>query len=221
MGCLPGLLPKKHLSACIFIIVLILGNCCGTYGNNDIVKKVKDGEVIDDAAQQARQLQKVKRFWVIRPCAIEWSKDNPETGEMFVAYSTEWYRFLVPDRIKRVGWNDWAIPGITQFGVIKDDVIYGEMKNDKWFITKPGDGSLPVFFSNRDAWLEELTRLGANDTPQMVNIRDGYHSAQKTLWIKRIAYGAIFAGVVSLPWMIARYLRLRKNLKKGSKSSSK
>jgi len=136
---------------------------------------------------------------------------------MFVGYATQWYRFLIPNRIKRVGWNDWVIPEITRFGVTKDDVIYGEMKNEKWFIAKPGEGLLPVFFRNKDTWLEELVELGITDAPKMANITEGYHKAQRSLWIKRITWGAILAGIVSLPWMIARGIRLRKKVKKRSK----
>ena len=221
MGCLLVFFQKKHSLGCIFAIILNLGICCGAYGNDEIINKTRDSEEINDATKQTGEVQRIRRFWVIRPCAIEWSKDNPQTGEMFVGYATEWYRFLVPDRIKRVGWNDWVIPEITRFGVIKDEVIYGEMKNEKWFIAKPADGSLPIFFSNRDTWLQELSQLGATDTPEMVTIPEGYHDAQQSLWIGRVAWGGIIAGIVSLPWMVARYIRLRKKVKKRGKSSSK
>ena len=212
---------KQYALGGIFAIIVILGNCCGAYGNEEILKNLKDAEVINNATEQGKQLQKIRRFWVVRPCVIEWSKDNPETGEMFVGYETQWYRFLVPNRIKRVGWNDWVIPEITRFGVIKSYVIYGETKNGKWFIVRPGNGSLPVFFRNRDTWLEELVTLGETNTPEMVNIREGYHKAQRSLWIGRIFGGAMLVGIVSLPWMIARYIRLRKKVKKRAKSSSK
>lgn len=190
--------------------ILVFGSCCDVYGNDSdkIVTNVKD------ATKQAGQMQKIRRFWVVRPCAIEWSKDDPSAGEMFVGYSTPWYRFLVPNRIKRVGWNDWAITGITQFGVTKDNVIYGETKDEKWFIARAGDGSLPVFFRDRIAWLQELTKHGAGDTPELIDIPQGYHDAEQKLWIGRIASCAFLAGIVSLPWMIARYLRLRKKVKK-------
>ena len=214
MGWFREFLRKKHPLACLFAFILILGNCCGVYGNEEIITKARESEVINDAAKYPGQVQRIRRFWVVRPCAIEWSKDNPETGEMFVGYATQWYHFLVPDRIKRVGWNDWVIPEITRFGVIKNKVIYGEMKNEKWFIAKPGDDSLPVFFNNKDTWLQKLTELGVTNTPEMVTISEGYHDAQQSLWIGRVAWGGIIAGIVSLPWMIARYLRLQKNRKK-------
>ncbi len=213
---------SKQLSlACIFVIILILGNFCNVYGDKENVKNLNDADVINAVTEQAKKLQKNRRFWVVRPCAIEWSKENPQTGEMFIGYSTPWYSFPVPNRIERVGWDDWIIPEITRFGILKNYVIYGEVKDEKWFIAKPGDGALPEFFRNKDTWLEELVELGGTDTPEMVNIREGYHNAQQSLWIGRIASGAFVAGIVSLPWMITRHLRLRKKLKKGAKSSSK
>jgi hypothetical protein len=217
-----GWFPSKQLSlVCISVIVIISGNFCDVYGDKEIIKNLKDTEIIRDGTNQAEKLQKIRRFWVVRPCAIEWSKENPETGEMFVGYSTHWNRFLVPNRIKRVGWNEWKVPGITQFGVLKSYVIYGEMKNEKWFIVRPGNGSLPEFFRDREKWLKELVTLGGTNTPEMVNIREGYHDAQQSLWIERIGLGAMLVGIVSLPWMIARHVRLRKKLKKGSKPSSR
>ncbi|MCK5113443.1 MAG: hypothetical protein KAR11_01620 [Phycisphaerae bacterium] len=205
-------------SRSIFTIVLILGSCSAGFARDEVPT---DPQLVNAAQEQMQRAKKLRRFWVVRPCAIEWNKDNPETGEMFVGCATQWYHLLVPGQIKRVGWQEWYVPNITQFGAIKTDVIYGQTNDERWFIAKPGDGSLPVFFSDEEKWRLKLADLGLDGEPEMVNIRDGYHAAQQSLWIERIAWGGIFAGVVSLPWMIARYLRLRKKLKKGSKSSSK
>ncbi|MCD4699680.1 MAG: hypothetical protein K8R91_03795 [Phycisphaerae bacterium] len=147
------------------------------------------------------ELARVRRFWVIPPCAIQWKPDGTEPAKLFIGYHAPWDDFTFPGGIGHVGWIKWSVYGVKEYGVIGRASIYGSTIDGRWFIAHVG-GTLPIYFDNIEDWKKEIIAIGGPFEPVLITVEEGYRSAMYAIWLKRIIVGVLVITLFLLPWII-------------------
>ena len=147
------------------------------------------------------ELARVRRFWVKVPCAIEWETDGAKPPELFKGYHAPWYDFIAPGGIEGIGWSEWSVLGVKEYGVT-GTLIYGSTIDDGWFIANVNGGALPVYFDNIEDWKKEIIERDGPSEPVLITVEEGYRSAMRAIWLKRIIVGVLVVTLFLLPWII-------------------
>ena len=147
------------------------------------------------------ELARVRRFWVIPPCAIQWEPDGTEPAELFKGYHAPWYEIITPGGIGKIGWSEWSVDGVKDYGVIRMSSIYGSTIDGRWFLVSAG-GGFPRYFDNIEDWRQEIIERDGPSEPVLITVEEGYRSAMRAIWLKRIIVGVLVVTLFLLPWII-------------------
>ncbi|MCK4626699.1 MAG: hypothetical protein KAV00_15400 [Phycisphaerae bacterium] len=147
------------------------------------------------------EMARVRCFWVIPPCAILWEPDGTEPAELFMGYHAPWYDFITPGGIERIGWSEWSVDGVEEYGV-HGLYVYGTTIDGRWFLAYTSGGMLPRYFDNIEDWRQKIIAIDGPSEPVLITVEEGYRSAMRAIWLKRIIVGILVVTLFSLPWII-------------------